>query len=259
MKILVCIKQVVCSENSLELNPNGKWIQETDSTEFRMNRFDEYALEEALLIKEANPDVTIDVVSFGPDRVKHVVKKGLSKGADNGVHIFYEESGYCPPRKIAQQIADYAGKQSYDLILTGVMAEDDMLCQVGPMTAAFLSIPCAVSVVKEEIDMINRIITVQSEMESGKVEEVILSLPALLTIQTGINQPRYPSLSNIVRANSQELIVIKKTFREDPPDKETLLSIDYPAKSSKICILEGSAEEKAEQLLTIFHSKSLLK
>lgn len=259
MKILVCIKQVVCSESSLELNPNGKWIQETDSTEFRMNRFDEYALEEALLIKEAYPDVTIDVISVGPDRVKDVVKKGLSKGADNGVHILNEELGYCPPRKIAQQIADYAGKQSYDLILTGVMAEDDMLCQVGPMTATLLSIPCAVSVIKEELDIIRRIITVQSEMESGKVEEVVFSLPALLTIQTGINQPRYPSLSNILRANSQELIVVQESFQEEPPDKVTLLSIEYPAKSSKISILEGSAEEKAEQLLTIFHSKSLLK
>ncbi|RPJ78595.1 MAG: electron transfer flavoprotein beta subunit/FixA family protein [Deltaproteobacteria bacterium] len=259
MKILVCIKQVVCSESSLELNPDGKWIQETDSTEYRMNRFDEYALEEALLIKEANPGVTIDVVSVGPDRIKDAVKKGLSKGADNGVHICNEESGYCPPRKIAQQIADYAGKQSYDLILTGVMAEDDMLCQVGPMTAALLSIPCAVSVIKQEMDMIHRIITVQSEMESGKVEEVVLSLPALLTIQTGINQPRYPSLYNILRANSQELIVVTESLQGNPPDKEILLSLDYPAKSSKICILEGSAEEKAEQLLTIFHNKSLLK
>lgn len=259
MKILVCVKQVVCSESSLELNPDGKWIQETDSTEYRMNRFDEYALEEALLIKEANPGVTIDVVSVGPDRVKDAIKKGLSKGADNGVHIFYEESGYSPPRKIAQQIADYAGKKSYDLILTGVMAEDDMLCQVGPMTAALLSIPCAVSVIKEEMDMIRRVITIQSEMESGKVEEVVLSLPALLTIQTGINQPRYPSLSNILRANSQELIVVTEPFRGDSPDKEILLSLGYPAKSSKICILEGSAEEKAEQLLTIFHNRSLLK
>ncbi len=259
MKILVCIKQVACSESSLELNPDGKWIQETDSTEYRMNRFDEYALEEALLIKEANPGVTIDVLSVGPDRVKDAIKKGLSKGADNGVHIFYEESGYCPPRKIAQQIADYAGKHAYDLILTGVMAEDDMLCQVGPMTAALLSIPCAVSVIKEEMDMIRRIIMVQSEMESGKVEEVILSLPALLTIQTGINQPRYPSLSNILRANSQELIVVTESLQGNPPDKEILLSLGYPAKSLKICILEGSAEEKAEQLLTIFHNRSLLK
>jgi electron transfer flavoprotein beta subunit len=259
MKILVCIKQVVSTESSLELDSNGKWIQETDVTEFRMNRFDDYALEEALLIKEAYPDVTVDIVSVGPDRVQEVIKKALSKGADNGTHILHNKLGYCPPQTIAKLIADFAEKQSYDLILTGVMAEDDMLCQVGPMTAFLLAMPCAVSVIKENLDIRERILTVHCEMESGKVEEVVLPLPALLTIQSGINQPRYPSLSNILRANSQELALVEGYPEEEPDGKDTLLSVAYPAKSSTISMLEGSAEEKAEQLLKIFHNKSLLK
>ncbi|MFH2064281.1 MAG: electron transfer flavoprotein subunit beta/FixA family protein [Pseudomonadota bacterium] len=259
MKILVCIKQVFCSENELKIRPDGKWIQETDSTDFRMNRFDEYALEEALLIKETHTNVTVDVISVGPERVNEVIKRGLSKGADNGIHICYHQSGYCPPQAVSCMIADYARSQSYDLILTGVMAEDDMQCQVGPMTAGLLSLPCAVSVIKEKIDIKNKIITVHCEMESGKVEEVLISMPAVLTIQTGINRPRYPSLSNILRANSKELTVVDGSFQEEPPDHHELLSIGYPVTSSRISMLEGSAEEKALQLLSIFHKKSLLK
>jgi electron transfer flavoprotein beta subunit len=224
-----------------------------------MNRFDEYALEEALLIKETHTGVTVDVISVGPERVREVIKRGISKGADNGIHILYPKSGYCPPQTVSRMIAGYAGSHAYDLILTGVMAEDDMQCQVGPMTACLLSFPCAVSVIKEKIDINNRMITVHCEMENGKVAEAEISMPAVLTIQTGINRPRYPSLSNILRANSKELTVVDGSFQEEPPDHHEPLSLSYPVKSSRISMLKGSAEEKALQLLSIFHNKSFLK
>ena len=259
MKILVCIKQVICSETQLAVRPDGKWLQEGDDAEFRMNRFDDYALEEALRIKEAHPDTTIDVLSVGPERVKDVVKKGLSKGADNGIHVFSPEQGYLPPQTVARMIAGWAESWSYDLIFTGVMAEDDMQCQVGPMTAAILGLPCAVSVIREKLDPELRRMTVHCEMENGQVEVAEIVLPAVLTIQTGINRPRYPSLSNIMRANVQELTVVDGSLPDHKPDPAGLLSLAYPEKSSRIKVLDGTAAEKADQLLDIFYNQSLLK
>jgi len=259
MKILVCVKQVANPETYLEADSDCRWILESDTTEFRLNRFDEYALEEAMLIKEAYPDVTIEAISVGPSRVSEAVKQALSKGADNGIHILQREKGYCQANITAQMIAGYAGSKSYDLILAGVMAEDDMLCQVGPMVASMLSLPCAVSVISEKLNFKNNIIEVDCEMEGGMVEKAILTLPAVLTIQSGINRPRYPSLSNILRANSQELTVIEADDPKKHHMKETLLSFKRPEKSMQTTMFEGTAEEKAEKLITFFHKKSLLK
>jgi electron transfer flavoprotein beta subunit len=259
MKILVCVKQIANPETPLEPAPGGKWIQESELTEFRLNRFDEYALEEAMLIKETHPDVTIDAISVGPSRVNEAVKQALSKGADNGIHILRKENGYCPANITAQLIAGYAGLKSYDLILAGVMAEDDMLCQVGPMVASMLSLPCAVSVTSENLDLKSHVIKVDCEMEGGMTEKAILSLPAVLTIQSGINRPRYPSLSNILRANSQELVVMEADYPQKDHVKETLLSLRQPEKTTQTIMFDGTAEEKAEKLVKLFHQKSLLK
>ena len=259
MKILVCIKQVANPETALESDSDERWIRESDTTEFRLNRFDEYALEEAMLIKEAYPDVTIDAISVGPSRVSEAVKQALSKGAANGIHILHNEKGYCHANITAQLISGYAGQKSYDLILAGVMAEDDMLCQVGPMVASMLNLPCAVSVISEKLDVENHVVEVDCEMEGGMVEKAVLTLPAVLTIQSGINRPRYPSLSNILRANSQELTIIEADYPQKHLLKETLLSFKRPEKSMQTILFEGTAEEKAEKLLKIFHRKSLLK
>lgn len=259
MKILVCVKQVANPETSLESDPDGRWIQESDTTEFRLNRFDEYALEEAMLIKESYEDVTIDAISVGPSRVSEAVKQALSKGADNGIHILRDEKGYCQANITAQMIAGYAASKSYDLILAGVMAEDDMLCQVGPMVASILSLPCAVSVISKKLDFKNHVVEVECEMEGGMAEKAVLMLPAVLTIQSGINRPRYPSLSNILRANSQELTVIEADSSKKHHMKETLLSFKRPEKSMQTIMFEGTAEKKAEKLIKLFHKKSLLK
>jgi electron transfer flavoprotein beta subunit len=259
MKILVCVKQVASPETALESDSDEKWIRESDTTEFRLNRFDEYALEEAMLIKEAYPDVTIDAISVGPSRVSEAVKQALSKGAADGIHILRDEKGYCHANVTAQLISGYAGPKSYDLILAGVMAEDDMLCQVGPMVASMLNLPCAVSVISEKLDVENHVVEVDCEMEGGMVEKAVLTLPAVLTIQSGINRPRYPSLSNILRANSQELTVIEADYPKKHQVKETLLSFKRPEKSSQTILFEGTAEEKAEKLIKLFHKKALLK
>lgn len=258
MRILVCVKQVPDTESPLSIDEDSLWIREDDRIAFRMNRYDEYALEEAVLIRESLVDVTVDAITAGPSRAASVLKKSLERGAANGIHIVRETPGYCPPALTASLLADYARNNCYDLILTGVMAEDDMQCQVGPLLAARLGLPCAVSVVRESISLVGRTITVECEMEGGVAETVILPLPCLLTIQSGINRPRYPSLSNVLRAKEQELFRIFPEGDAATFSIEKALSLSYPVKSTHGTIIEGSTEEKAEKLLTLLHEKSLL-
>jgi electron transfer flavoprotein beta subunit len=258
VRILVCVKQVPDTESPLTIDETSSWIREDDRIAFRMNRYDEYALEEAVLIREAFGDVTVNAISVGPARAAAVLKKSLEKGAANGIHIVRETPGYCPPSVTASLIAEYARSSSYDLIFTGVMAEDDMQCQVGPLIAAHLGLPCAVSVVKESISPEDRTVTVECEIEGGAAETVTLPVPCLLAIQSGINRPRYPSLSNVLRAKEQELTRIVPGEAGAPPAVETPLSLSYPGTSSHGTTIEGSTEQKAEKLLAILHEKSLL-
>lgn len=257
MKILICVKQVPDTESPLSIDGDALWIQEDDRIAFRMNRYDEYALEEAVLIREALGDVIIDAISVGPARAASVLKKSLEKGAARGIHCMRETPGYCPPPVTATLIADYARNKSYDLIFTGVMAEDDMQCQVGPLIAARLGLPCAASVVKESISLPDRTVTVDCEIEGGAAETVTLPMPCLLTIQSGINRPRYPSLSNVLRAKEQELVRILPAGEPGPLAAERVLALSYPVRSAHGTIIEGSTGEKAEKLLALLHEKSL--
>lgn len=242
----------------MEISGDSGWISEEGPIAFRMNRYDEFALEEAVLIREALGDVTVDAISVGPSRFSSTLKKALEKGAASGIHILSDHEGYCPPSLIAALIADYASDKGYDLILTGVMAEDDMQCQVGPLIAAHLDLPCAVSVVRETINPAEKTITVECELEGGINETIRLPMPCLLAIQSGINRLRYPSLSNVLRAKEQKLVTVNANQADTPGTPEQLRAISYPEKGSAGVIIGGTAEQKAEQLLAVLHEKSLL-
>ena len=258
MRILVCVKQVPDIDSPLGIDAGTRWIDEKTPLAYRMNRYDEYALEEAVLIKEARVDVTIDALSVGPPRASATLKKSLGKGAHNAVHIEVEHAGYLSPLTTAALIAGYARGREYDLILTGVMAEDDMHCQVGPLLAALLGIPCAVSVIGETMNGEDSTVTAECELEGGLTESILLPLPSLLAIQTGINRPRYPSLSNVLRARDQEIIRIPCPEEKLPDAGESLAAIEFPEKSSRGCVLEGTTEEKAARLISILHERAFL-
>ena len=258
MKILVCVKQVPDTESPLEINRDKTWISETDRMAFRMSRYDEYALEEAILIRESLPGTTVDAVTVGPARAAAVVKKSLEKGADNGIHVVTDESGYCPPAVTARLIAEHAGANAYDLILAGVMSEDCMQGLTGPMIAALLSIPCAASVITEAPGPGSGTLTVECEYDGGSSETAVISLPAVLTIQSGINRPRYPSLSNVLRAKSQEILTFSASVPGNSTETESILSIDHAHKSQAGVFIQGTPDEKAEQLLKVLHENSFI-
>ena len=257
MKLLVCIKQVADTEADLKINIDSSWIAENDRIAFRMNRYDEYALEEALLIKDAIPGVTVDVISVGPERAVSVLKKSLEKGADNAIHI-KSENPALTAAETSSMIAEYASGNNYDIIFTGVMSEDLMQGQVGPMIASLLSVPCAVSVICSEYLKNGTSITVKSELEGGVVETIRLSLPCVITVQTGVDIPRYPSLSNVMRARSMQIISLYSESFRTADTRDRIESIEYPPVSSKGIVLGGSSGEKAAMLIDLFHEKGII-
>ena len=258
MKILVCTKQVLDSDVPVEIDASGRWIRLLANPLYRMNRFDEYALEEALKLREVFPPSSIDALSVGPPRVAATVRRALEMGANEGIHILVQDEEYRMPFEIASLISAYARDKCYDLILTGVMAEDDMQCQVGPILAELLNYPCATSVIFEKLEPERGVIYVERETEGGVRETMEMELPALLTIQSGINRPRYPSLSHVLRAKSQPPVTLAAESLKPPPPRECLVRLVRPEGTRGGVLLTGMPQEKAQRLLQLLREKAFL-
>ncbi len=264
MKILVCVKQILDPESVFRISASGERIEVGPGALFRMNRYDEFALEEALRIREAFPGTRIDALSAGPERTAQTVRRALEMGADEGIHLVLSDECYRTPFEIASLIGAYARDRQYDLILAGVMAEDDMQAQVGPMLAEILGYPGVTAVISIRLPHPSGAIHVERELEGGRREAFELTLPALLTLQSGINRPRYPALSHVLRARSQALITIDaaQTPAADPfsltAPREWIVNLEEPAPLKTGVILPGSPMEKAEKLLWILQERALL-
>ncbi len=253
MNILVCVKHI--PDHIARINPQKNGIEMSDSVKYRMNRFDEYAVEEAVAIKERNPETTIDVVTIGPERAESVVSRAMGMGADNGFMAISDE--YKSPSEISHIIAEIARKSQYDLIFTGIMSEDQMNAQTGQMLAAHLDLASVSGVVS--ISFINGTgnIRVEREREGGVRESLIVRMPAVLTIQAGINHPRYPALSAILRANSKKLEIFNHAQGLSEKD-QTVVYVKPSEKLRHGKILQGSTSEKAKQLIEILRERNAL-
>jgi electron transfer flavoprotein beta subunit len=258
MKILVCVKQVADTEARFSLAADNKSLRYDKDTVYRMNRFDEFALEEALRIRETiNPSV-VDVVSVGAQRVRNVVLRAKEIGADNGFHVLIEQEGYLSPWTTASLIASFAAKNTYALILSGAMSEDDMHGQTGQMIAGLLNIPAASSVILQQLKEKENSIYVEREIDATEREAVILKLPELLTIQSGINTPRYPALSHVLRARQQDITTIAADELSPNYGYEKIENITSAAATRKCVFLDGTVKQKSAKLREILRGKSLL-
>ena len=195
MKIAVLVKQVIGSESALEITDSNNWVKE-DNASFVMNPPDNYAIEEALIIKEKLGEGEVVIVSQGPTRVQKVIREGLAKGADRGIHI--EESGpiETDPLSIAKSIVSAIKDENFDLILSGLQSDDTGMGQTGVLVGELLNMSVATLAIQTDID--KEKIRVKRELESGWFQWVTLGSSASVTIQSGINQPRYPSLKGIM-------------------------------------------------------------
>ncbi|HYA88665.1 MAG TPA: electron transfer flavoprotein subunit beta/FixA family protein [Nitrospirota bacterium] len=254
MKLLVCIKQVPDMASRFKVNGNGIWYDEADLA-FRMNEYDEFAVEQAVRLKEQlgnEPDIT--VLSIGPDRVIEPIKKALAMGCDRGVHIQDSASYRKDPWQIASAIAGFSHGKNFDLIFTGMQSQDRGSAQVGAILAELLGINCVTTVVGFAID--NRVVTAKRELEGGVKGVVKFSLPALVTCHLGLNTPRYPTLPNIMKAKKKELLTFPITDFLQEKEMTVTASAYAPARKGSGILLEGDVNDVAERLYGILKDKT---
>ena len=254
MKLLVCIKQVPDLESRFKPNAEGVWYNETDLA-WRMNEYDEYAVEQAVQLREKLGDgAELTVLSIGPDRVVEAVKKALAMGCDNAVHVQDPAAATKDPWQIASIISAYAKDKGIDLIFTGMQSQDRGSAQVGVTVAEQLGFACSTTLVGFEYD--NGTITAKRELEGGIKGVVKMKTPALVTCQLGLNVPRYPTLPNIMKAKKKEItaIAVAELLKEEP--LATTLSFHPPAKKGSGIVLEGETGAMVDQLIGILKEKT---
>jgi electron transfer flavoprotein beta subunit len=254
MKILVCIKQVPDMETRFKLNSTGTWIDEQDLA-FRMNEYDEYALEQAVRVKEQlGGAADITVLSAGPDRVVEVLKKGLAMGADRAVQIKDDQVFQKDSWQVACAIAAFARPRNFDLVFTGLMSQDRGSGQVGVMLAELLGFGCATTLVGFELS--GEVITAKRELEGGLHANIQFKLPAVVTCQLGLNIPRYPTLPNIMKARQKELLIFPIPEFLSEESVITTEKMYAPDKKGRGLVLEGDVNETADKLVAILKEKT---
>jgi electron transfer flavoprotein beta subunit len=202
VKIAVCIKRVPDMESRFKIAASGTAIDET-GLKYDISDFDGYAVEVALQINEKAGSGETTVICLGPDVVQEIIRKALSMGADKGVQL-KADAVPADSLAIAKALAAELKDGGYDLILLGKVAIDDYSHAVGPMLAELLGIPCVSAVARLELGDGKG--TAEREVEGG-VEVVEFSLPAVITAEKGLNEPRYPALKGIMAAKKKPLEV----------------------------------------------------
>ena len=244
MNIIVCVKQVPAKDAPLAIA--GNWIKESDIG-FEMNEPDSYALEEALRLKEKHGGEVI-ALSLGPTRVTQTIKEALAKGADRGVHISDDNFAQLDPLGSAKVLAAAIAKEKCDLVLTGLQSDDHGFGQTGVLLAGLLSLPHATIIM--QIDVQGRKMRLKRELEAGWFQWIECPLPAVLSIQSGINKVRYATLKGIMAAKKKEIATITRDslgVAVEPTQK--IEKIYVPTKTKKTEFLTGTPKEVAAKLV----------
>ena len=263
MDILVCVKRVPdTAENEIEIRSDGTDIQRDDLV-YSVNEWDNYAVEEAIQIRD-KVGGTVTVVTVGDDESEEVLRREMAMGADSGVLLADEAFEGSDGRGVASVLKAEIQKGHYDLILTGALA-DDGAGQVGGMLAAMLDYPYASVVNRIEV-LDGGKLKVGREIEGGNQEMNEIEMPCVLSIQTGINEPRYVGIRGIRKVASVEIPVHSSPDLGVAPDAvgtggARVKRLDYfvPEMGAGAEILEGSMEEKIDKLIELLKAKGGLK
>ena len=259
MNILVFVKQVPDTETRIQIQ-NG--AVDTASVKWVANPYDEFAIEEAFRIRERLGAGKVTVVSLGPDRVKDAIKYALSLGADEGVHVKGDGIALDDPLSVATVLAAAAKKAGFDLILAGKHAVDQDSGVTGVMLAELLDIPHVSVVVGLDIDAAAKRGTAKREIEGG-VEIVSFELPAVVTAQKGLNEPRYASLKGIMAVKKK--VVPEWTLADLGVDAAAVapagaairtLEATLPPARAAGKILEGEPADTAKELVRLLREEA---
>ena len=246
MNIVVCIKQVPAKDAPLTIAEGGKWIREADIS-FEMNEPDSFALEEALRLKEKHGGEVV-ALSMGPERAKQTIKEALAKGADRGIHVADDRFFALDPLATARSLAAAIRKEKFDLILTGLQSEDHGFGQTGVLLAELLGLPHATIIM--QIEVVGGRMKLKRDLEAGWFQWVEVPLPALLTIQSGINKVRYATLKGIMAAKKKEIMTIpRESLGVASESTERLERVYVSQKTKKTEFLSGTPKEAAAKLV----------
>jgi electron transfer flavoprotein beta subunit len=246
MKIIVSVKQVPARDSALRVNGAGKWLDESDLT-YEMNEPDAYALEEALQLKEKLGGEVV-VICAGPQRAMQTIREALAKGADRAIHVEADGEEGREALATAGLLAAVLKEESPDMILTGLQSDDLGYGQTGVILAELLGLAHATIVM--EVDPQGDTVRVKRELEDGWFQNVVLPLPAVLTIQSGIKKLRYATLMGIKKAKTKEMKTISasKLALEMTPSA-VMERVYLPQRAKQTQILTGAPKEVAHQLV----------
>jgi electron transfer flavoprotein beta subunit len=245
MKIIVSVKQVPARDSSLRVDSSGKWLDENDLS-YEMNEPDAYALEEALQLKEKLGGEVV-VISAGPDRVAQTIREALAKGADRAIHVQLEETGALDALSTARVLAKAVEAEKPDFLLTGLQSDDLGYGQTGVIMAELLGYAHATIVM--EVEPQGAKVRVKRELEDGWFQNVLLPLPVVLTIQSGIKKLRYATLMGIKKAKTKEVKIVSVADLGAAASNTTMERVYLPQRSKQTQILTGDAKTVAHQLV----------
>jgi len=259
LNIVVCVKQVLFA-GELEIDSEGKVSER--GVAFETNEWDKYAVEEALLLREKHGG-RVTAVTLGPERADKVLRECLALGVDDVERLWHEAFEGSDGYTVACILAAAIKPKKPDLVLTGAQDDDGGLAMVGPMLAQQIGFPCVTLVTRIEAD--EKVLRVRRELEDNLEEQLEVDLPAVLAVQTGINQPRYPSLARIRRAMKREIglkgvgdIGLEANQVGAVGSPTTVAGISLSEVSISAEILEGTPDEAVDQLIRALQEKGVV-
>jgi electron transfer flavoprotein beta subunit len=250
VKIAVCIKQVPTREWQPRLRDDKTWIREQDVS-YEMNEPDAYALEESLRLREKHGGEVV-VCSAGPARVQQVIREALARGADRAIHVEDNSLAAADAFVTADALASAMAAENFDLVLTGLQSDDQGHGQTGVVLAERLGIPHSTIIMDVQVEGAGEggkaaVLRVKRELEGGWFQWIAMPLPALLTIQSGINQLRYATLKGIMAAKKKEIKKVAMPSGLQPAQQ--IVGLALPSKSKQTQMIAGSANEAARELV----------
>jgi electron transfer flavoprotein beta subunit len=261
--ILVLVKEVAQLEDDFEVSGTSV---EDKYVEYDLNNLDEYAVEEAVQIKEeADDEVEVVTATVGPERSEETIRMALAKGADRAVRVWddsIEEAGVLSTQSKSKILEEVVNQEDPDVIMAGAQADDDLFGATGVYLAEELDWQWAAVVIGIDDYRTGDSVDLRRELEGGVEEKTTVDLPAVLTIQSGINQPRYASLRGIRQAQSKDLDVYSlDDLGVDDSALETpyeLIDMHQPESETDTSYLDGSAEDIASRILEIAQDKGVV-
>ena len=246
MKILVCIKQVPQKDAPLRLNESGTWIR--DDVSWETNEPDAYDLEEALRQKEKHTG-EVAVITAGPVRSQQVLREALAKGADRAIHLEDDRFAQMDAATTARAIAAAIEGENFDLIVTGLPSDDFGAAQTGVLLAEILGIPHATIIIG--IEKTDAGLKLKRELEAGHYQNIDMPMPAVLTIQSGINKLRYATLIGIKQAKTKPLRKVAWAEVEGKlsPHVQKIEKLYVPGSQKKTRKIEGPAAQAATDVV----------